>query len=911
MMCIAVNATADDNSAWMSRVNDNIFVSQLSIPGAHDAGTGHGTSADNFARTQDINLTEQWNNGVRAFDLRPSVDNNKLRIYHGIISTDLYLSDALATLCGLLDSHPTEFAIVIMRHEDDHDDGDSNWNGLMKTLLTSDPVKSHAINYTPMAKMGDVRGKLLILCRNAYDTRPVGGFVTGWGFNSNFDNQKGGKIKGVDTEGPLYIQDFYDVSGSGAPATKTASIQRMLQFSCTENTNPNLWVINHTSGYSKTLFGAATRDGYRDNAATQNTAVVNYLNSQAGATGLILMDCAGVNQSGSYFVNGLALTNALINNNFKEGPHADYFRALTTITADSKYCITTTYNGTKYFLTTTGYLTDDEAKAGVFTFSRVTGDAYYYGFNLKDAYFTNPPNGGNPTLNNGHIATDATSHRTNWEAQVFFLNSDGKYAVRATNAAGGTSGWAVNAQTFWTVNSGTDGPIAEYSNSKKYIWNLETPSDSINVTYQVFFNNAQVGEVKNVCARNSKSELPETYRSDLCTYSYSPTKITAGTIKVTVRWKGPFAISTPETPQWYNLRISRLGRYVGWENREPYRPHAFDTESAEADKDPESDHAVNIESELYATDLVRASDAYQWAFFGDPFNGIKIVNRLMGDNYALTIDGEAVTAYSIHNDHADKAPNAVLRTGDSYAYGWIANKNTSNDHADGFVLNLIGTNKYINPHGSADGFFQIWESAEAKTDENTQLRVDAVPNPEVSLTLVGDEYFTTLCLPYEVTIDGAEVFTLADDNIADGRARFAVASSTVAAGTPVLLKGTEPTATLTYGEGFTTRPQAATALMGLFMPDKPDGALTLQVFDDVVGFYTFNGDFIPANQIYLKSDTDISTIALSFGDEDYIRISKNNIQNSKTEIYNLNGCRITTTQAKGVYIIQGKKMLIQ
>ena len=33
-----------DNSAWMAGIPDNTFVSQLSIPGTHDAGTGHGVN---------------------------------------------------------------------------------------------------------------------------------------------------------------------------------------------------------------------------------------------------------------------------------------------------------------------------------------------------------------------------------------------------------------------------------------------------------------------------------------------------------------------------------------------------------------------------------------------------------------------------------------------------------------------------------------------------------------------------------------------------------------------------------------------------------------------------------------------------------------------------------------------------
>jgi len=185
------------NEAWMANIPDNTFLSQLSIPGTHDAGTGHGVnnflvviSGTKYAVTQEKTLTEQWNSGIRAFDLRPAMDNSRLRIYHGVISTNLYMDDALSTLCSLLDSHPTEMCIVFMRHESEGDDNNSNWGAKMKELLTSAPTSTHAMNYNPNAKLGDVRGKLLILSRDTYDTNPVGGYITGWGFNSNFAQQQ-------------------------------------------------------------------------------------------------------------------------------------------------------------------------------------------------------------------------------------------------------------------------------------------------------------------------------------------------------------------------------------------------------------------------------------------------------------------------------------------------------------------------------------------------------------------------------------------------------------------------------------------------------------------------------------------------------------------------------------------------
>ncbi|MBP5514454.1 MAG: discoidin domain-containing protein, partial [Bacteroidaceae bacterium] len=156
------------------------------------------------------------------------------------------------------------------------------------------------------------------------------------------------------------------------------------------------------------------------------------------------------------------------------GDEAAYYDALASIEAGAVYRIKTNVGGTMYYLKSDGTLTADAASAGAYKFSKIAGAAYEYGFNLLESYFTNPPQGGNPVLANGRIAVDPTSKRADWEAQVFFLK-DGKYAVRATNAAGGDSGWPLNARTFWTVN---EGPVAEYSFDMNYIWELEYAYDA-------------------------------------------------------------------------------------------------------------------------------------------------------------------------------------------------------------------------------------------------------------------------------------------------------------------------------------------------------------------------------------------------------------------------------------------------
>lgn len=499
MLCtLASGNLFAQNSAWMNNVPDNTYVSQMSIPGVHDAGTGHGFTTlygiigDQFARTQDKTLTQMWNSGIRCFDLRPAVDDNDLRICHGYVSTNLMFSTAISTLCGLLDQYPSETAIIVIRHESEGDSGSGNWNTLIKNRLSGSPANSHTINFNSKLKMGDVRGKLIVLCRNAYDSNPIGGFVYNWGESADFSQQQNGYIRGVGTQGPVYIQDFYNVSANGASATKTASIQRMMQFSCTENKNASIWVINHTSGYTKTFLGIVTSNGYRDNAQTQNQVAINYLNGHPGSAGIVVMDYGGVDSSNGYNTKGQALTNALINQNFREGPNTPYFRALPTLNIGTVYNIYTTINGTKYYITTSGTLTSSKSDAGAFT-AKVGnsnggeyGDSFFFEFTVgtTNYHFTNPNQntGGNGTFasNDNLVPICGYSWNRIWDSQVLMQNSSGKYAIRATNAPTTGNNWNLYAaNTYWSVKSTGSNPIAGYvMGTPDYRWQFSVASNN-------------------------------------------------------------------------------------------------------------------------------------------------------------------------------------------------------------------------------------------------------------------------------------------------------------------------------------------------------------------------------------------------------------------------------------------------
>ncbi|WP_270341863.1 hypothetical protein [Enterococcus lactis] len=54
------------NRYWMSELNDNVRLSELSIPGTHNSATGMFSGiASGYVKTQSIDIRKQLDNGIR------------------------------------------------------------------------------------------------------------------------------------------------------------------------------------------------------------------------------------------------------------------------------------------------------------------------------------------------------------------------------------------------------------------------------------------------------------------------------------------------------------------------------------------------------------------------------------------------------------------------------------------------------------------------------------------------------------------------------------------------------------------------------------------------------------------------------------------------------------------------------
>ena len=313
-LCVILPIRAIDYQNWMQPLDDNLFLSRLSIPGAHDAATSSCSSSGmtGSAHTQTYTIAQQLERGVRIFDLRPVWNGSDMVIYHGIVPTGVKFNDALNTLCNFLKSHPKEFLFVVMRHEDDgaSDNNKAQWPTQMKNCLNA--KRQYIIDYSPTLTVRDMRGKLLVMSRNTYNDGPIGGYLNGGGDNGTLNKTLVGPSGAYMN---MTIQDMYDVAGSGQLDQKVAAMKALLDRSMGEK-EYRLY-MNHTSGYSKKatipFIGTtySTFEGVQECARTCNKAMIDYMKGKTGPMGFIMMDFAGDNN-----YSGQSLIDLIISNNF-------------------------------------------------------------------------------------------------------------------------------------------------------------------------------------------------------------------------------------------------------------------------------------------------------------------------------------------------------------------------------------------------------------------------------------------------------------------------------------------------------------------------------------------------------------------------------------------------------------------
>lgn len=162
---------------WLSHMNSNVLLSQLSIPGTGNSYSCKysGTDTENF-KAQTLDIAEQWNLGVRAFEITAgrNADTGVSNFGQGglIISNNKpplsnTVEDAVREVYKMLTANPNEFAMMIISYQPTVGrDGNQFITDFMTWYNNLDiHTGKHTALFRPGLSIGDVRGKIMFILR--------------------------------------------------------------------------------------------------------------------------------------------------------------------------------------------------------------------------------------------------------------------------------------------------------------------------------------------------------------------------------------------------------------------------------------------------------------------------------------------------------------------------------------------------------------------------------------------------------------------------------------------------------------------------------------------------------------------------------------------------------------------------
>lgn len=260
------------NKQWMSKLSDDIFISEISIPGTHDSCALYEPIAPS-AKCQNYTISDQLDMGVRFLDIRGVVLANRIGMVHGPIYQSKYFDDVLNDCYDFLEENPCETIIMSVKEDVTIGNSREKFISLVENYISKNSDRWYTENKIPL--LGDVRGRIILF--NRYDGASGFGLGTAnWRDNTlsyspqpNFslNVQDHYKLEKVEDKWSLATELFEDC------------------FNC-DNRSENLF-INFMSGYTGKIPNIPFV------ADKMNPLFSEYMNGrEKGCYGIVLFDFA-------------------------------------------------------------------------------------------------------------------------------------------------------------------------------------------------------------------------------------------------------------------------------------------------------------------------------------------------------------------------------------------------------------------------------------------------------------------------------------------------------------------------------------------------------------------------------------------------------------------------------------------
>ncbi len=271
---VAWSACADSPGPadWMAQLEDGRGLAELSIPGTHDTGAVR-EPIPGLAKTQSLTIEAQLAAGVRFFDVRCRHFQDAFLIFHGAIDQDQTYDQVLETMFAFLDAHPDEVLIVSVKEESVPYRVTRSFEATFAEYLARAPQRWALAPTLP--RLGDVRGRLVLLRRFEATATPLGIDATAWPDNTAFS---------IENAASLRVQDAYQVLSNDA---KWAAITALLDEARTGSTETLR--LNYTSGY-QTVDGLSNITSVSDDINARLDALLADPANRRARLGVLVMD---------------------------------------------------------------------------------------------------------------------------------------------------------------------------------------------------------------------------------------------------------------------------------------------------------------------------------------------------------------------------------------------------------------------------------------------------------------------------------------------------------------------------------------------------------------------------------------------------------------------------------------------
>jgi 1-phosphatidylinositol phosphodiesterase len=255
---------------WMGGIDGSVRLSQLTIPGSHDAGARFEPIAGT-TKCQEFTLAEQMNFGVRFLDIRCRHVKDAFAIYHGSADQKLSFAGVLRQVAGFLAAHPSECVILSVKEEHTAVENTRSFPATFDAYVAAHPAQWWLGTQVP--DLNGVRGKV-VLFRRFRAAAAKGIDASHWPDNTGF------------AANGLSVQDWYRVPDN---ATKWDHVTNALATAFAE-TNANVLQVNFTSGYKPGFFGIPSIPAVSD--YIQPRLADYFRRARRGHYGCVLMDFA-------------------------------------------------------------------------------------------------------------------------------------------------------------------------------------------------------------------------------------------------------------------------------------------------------------------------------------------------------------------------------------------------------------------------------------------------------------------------------------------------------------------------------------------------------------------------------------------------------------------------------------------